>query len=345
MGSLFSYGAIATKIRSMQADLLSDNEYRELAMQSSIPEAVAFLRRQPAYQSLLSDVDESKLHRGQIEKLLRKTIQQDFSKLYRFADADQRKFLNMYFERYEVATLKTFLRMLFNQKGGAFDISSSRIIFEKHSQIDIAKLSTASTIEEFVSFLRETPYYPPLIRLESMTSPTLFDYELALDIYYFTHIWDVLPDVVKGRELKDLKVTYGGKIDLLNIQWIYRSKFYYHMSAADIYALIIPVSYRLKKEQLVHLVESSDENEFTAVLKTTHYGKIYPQADSHTLEDMYIRLRDNMHAAAVRKNPYSAAVLDSYLYRKEHEINKITTALECIRYGLEPSETIKYIIK
>lgn len=345
MGSIFSYGGIATKIRALQSDLLTESEYRELAMQSSVPEAVAFLKKQPAYAKLLAEVDESKLHRGQIEKLLRKTIEMDFVKLYKFADAEQRKFMNMYFERYEVAALKSGLRMIFNKQEVHIDFSAARKIFEKHSKIDIVRLSSATTIEEFVSYLKGTHYYNPLSQLSSLVQPTLFDYEFALDLYYFARIWDLLPEVVKGRELKDLEDIYGGKIDMLNIQWIYRSKFYYNMSAADVYALIIPVSYKLKKSALVSLVEAADANEFTNILKSTYYAKIYPEIDSRFLEDMYIRLRDKMHAAAARRNPYSAAVLDTYLYRKEHEINKITTALECIRYGLEPSETIKYIIK
>ena len=32
----------------------------------------------------------------------------------------------------------------------------------------------------------------------------------------------------------------GSKIDLLNLQWIYRAKKYYNMKPADIYLLLMP---------------------------------------------------------------------------------------------------------
>ena len=49
---------------------------------------------------------------------------------------------------------------------------------------------------------------------------------------------------------------------MLNLQWIYRSKKYYHMTPADIYALLIPVHYRLSRREISALVEAGDEEEF-----------------------------------------------------------------------------------
>ena len=33
----------------------------------------------------------------------------------------------------------------------------------------------------------------------------------------------------------------------------------------------------------------------------------------------------------------------SYLYEKEHEVDRLTTILECVRYGLPQEEFAKYI--
>ena len=40
----------------------------------------------------------------------------------------------------------------------------------------------------------------------------------------------------------------GSKIDLLNIQWIYRAKKDYNMKPADIYLMLIPIHYKLSTE-------------------------------------------------------------------------------------------------
>ena len=53
MGSLLSYSGLTTKIRAMQSRLLTDDQYRELAELKSVPQAVAYLKQQPAYEAIL----------------------------------------------------------------------------------------------------------------------------------------------------------------------------------------------------------------------------------------------------------------------------------------------------
>ena len=48
---------------------------------------------------------------------------------------------------------------------------------------------------------------------------------------------------------------------------------------------------------------------------------------------------------AYRNHPYSLASIQQYLFLKEEEIYKITTALECIRYGLSQRETLRYLVR
>ena len=45
-------------------------------------------------------------------------------------------------------------------------------------------------------------------------------------------------------------------------------------------------------------------------------------------------LTDKIYELTSRKEPYSAAVLNSYLYFKEREIERIITTIEQIRYGM-----------
>ena len=44
-----------------------------------------------------------------------------------------------------------------------------------------------------------------------------------------------------------------------------------------------------------------------------------------------------------RKDPYSVALLYSYMYHKEHEVNRLTIAIECVRYGVAADEALQYI--
>jgi V/A-type H+-transporting ATPase subunit C len=119
------------------------------------------------------------------------------------------------------------------------------------------------------------------------------------------------------------------------------------MTPADIYALLIPVSHKLKKPNLMKLVESSNIEEFNQILAATYYAKVVlPDIlTGDMLEDLYSKLLNKINYMSARKNPYSVAIINMYLTAKDHEVNKITNALECIRYGLESNETLKYLIK
>ena len=66
------------------------------------------------------------------------------------------------------------------------------------------------------------------------------------------------------------------------------------MAPVDIYALLIPVHYRLTKKEISSLVEAADEEEFRRVLDTTYYKKRFPALAPEKLEDFYnLNLKTN----------------------------------------------------
>ena len=42
-------------------------------------------------------------------------------------------------------------------------------------------------------------------------------------------------------------------------------------------------------------------------------------------------------------NPVIQEAYYSYLYNKEHEVNRLTIAIECVRYGVQHDEAMRYI--
>lgn len=343
MGNLLSYSGLSTKIRAMQAKLVGEKEYREIAQLTSVPQVAAYLKKQPGYSDLWADLDENALHRGEIEKLLTHSIHQNFAKLYRFANPQQRTFMALYFKRYEIAVMKECLRKIFDKGRVALDLSLFNDFFSKHSKIDLDKLTAASTVEEFINSLQGTEYYSPLSKIGNEYTPLLFDYGMALDQYYFSNIWKVKDKLFRKKDLSEIIKAYGNKFDMLNLQWIYRAKKYYRMTPTDIYALLIPVQYKLSQKEIMALVEATNMEEFGRILDKTAYKKRFPDLTPETLEEYYtLNLRTILETEA-RKNPHSVIMIYSYLYHKEHEVDRLTAAIECIRYGMSPAETLDYI--
>lgn len=345
MSGLLSYSGLSTKIRAMQSYFFTDRDYREFSELPSVTQAVSYLKQRPAYSNIFADYDENSLHRGQIEKLLRFSIYMDFAKLYQFSDAEQRKFLKLYFRRYEVILIKTCLNNIFDHRQITLDYSLFREFFRKHSQLNMPILIASTTVEEFVSNLKGTEYYEALRRLAPLEHPTLFDYEMAIDLYYFGTIWKKKDKLFHKRDLAELTRAYGHKFDLLNLQWIYRSKRYYHMSNTDIYALLIPVRYKISTSEIRNLVEADTMDTFEQLIAKTYYGKRYQGFTMDTMEEMYAKIMKYVLSSDAKQDPYSVSVIYSYLYHKEHEVNRLIIALECIRYQIPPDEAMQHIQK
>lgn len=338
--SLFTYSGIAAKVKAMKSNLLTDEQFRVLASQEDVRSAADYLRQLPAYEQALSDLDDTRLHRGYLEQILAQSVYRDFAKLYRFSNLKQRKFLDLYFRQFETSMIKRVLRHMSEHQEPPVQLSLFRDFYYHHSSIDLVSLTQAANIEDLIQKLQNSPYYETLSQLQANGTVSRFDVEMQLDLYILRSLWNIANKQFSKSEKNLLVQCLGPRLDLLNLQWIYRGRQYYHLSPSQIYALLIPVHYHLKPHQIQSLAEASSPEAFTAVLKTTSYGDeiAYDSQNRPALEEAYHHIQNQIYINVSRKNPYSIAILDSYLYFKQEERKRIVTTLEGIRYGLEANQ-------
>ena len=151
-------------------------------------------------------------------------------------------------------------------------------------------------------------------------------------MYYFSYIWKQKDKLLKGKERQIIADSYGRRIDLLNIQWLMRAKKNYRMTAPELYAMVVPSYYHLKPDDITAIVEAPTYEEARLLIVNGYYGQKYTELVEHIFE------------LAGRKNPYSVAPLNALLYRKEHEIARITSIIEGIRYGIPTAKLMKYAV-
>ena len=245
---LLAYSGITTKVRAMESRLLKPEQFRELAEQEDVRSAADYLKEQPAYAEVFDGLDDTKLHRGYIEQILTQSEYQDFTRLYRFSSMKQRKFLDLYFKHYEVEVIKKLLRHMLGGREGQTDLSMFQGFFEKHSELDLETLCRAKNFSEFTEALEGTVYGKLLSQMQEKGQTGLFDCELKLDLFYFQLLWKLRNKLLSKTERKILDDCFGSRLDLLNIQWICRARSFYRLSQAEIYALLIPVHYRLRAD-------------------------------------------------------------------------------------------------
>lgn len=328
----------------MGGKLLKPEQYEQLAACSSVGAAMAYLRQLPEYGPLLKDFDEHNSHRGMIEAMLMGSLYEDYNRLYSFAGGSQRAFLDFYFLHYEAAFLKDCLRKVVAGEPIPEDQAYRKAFFRRHSRLDTEAIQNSRTVEAFIDALRGTPFFHPLDMIRHTEAPSLFDYESSLDVYYFSYIWKQKDKLLKGKERQIIADSYGKRIDLLNIQWLMRAKKHYRMAAPELYAMVIPCYYHLKPADITAVVEAATWEDAAAVIMNGYYGQKFADEfhELHAVEKMYTELVERIFELASRRNPYSIAPLNSLLYRKEHEINRITSIIEGIRYGVSSARLAQY---
>ena len=344
MNDLLTYSGITTKVRAMEANFISKHDYEQIASFESIAEFIAFLKKHPGYSGIFNGLDEYEVHRGQAEGILINGLYLDFSKIYQFAHIDQRETLNLIFFRYEVNVLKACIQLIYNEEE-TYDLSLFTTFFNSHSTVNVKALAASHSMEEYINNLKGTQYYHFFTGLQIMNPITSFDYEMQLDIYYFKKMWKLKDKQLKGDNVRSMTHSLGTEIDLLNIMWLYRSKKYYDIRSSDSYAYIIPLNYKLTKPQLVKLMETTSIDEFITVFKTTYYGNISQSLIDGTMEFTSLKILSKIYKKDKSNYPFSMAPINNYLFQKQNEVRRLTTALECIRYELSAQDTLNYVLQ
>lgn len=343
---LLNYGSMTTKVRAMSGRLLKKKSWYDIISIQSVAEFCTFLKNTPSYEDAFSGVNEYDIHRGQIEKLLWLSLYGDYAKIYTFAKPSQRAFLKIYFKRYEIQIIKTFLRQIFDHRDITYDTRLIPERFKSQSDINLDTAAHAKTLDDFFEAISGSDYYRILNVLRDTGTKSLFDYELALDIYFFKYVWKLKDKTLQKKEQRAMTKVFGCQIDMLNMIWIYRSKKYYHVDNGTIYSNLIPITNKLNPQFLSKLIELETAEDVLSALAASPYHKAFTDLDAasdNAIEQVFSKLMLDIQKSAADKYPYSFAIINYYLYAKEDEINKLTTALECIRYSLDSTEIANYI--
>lgn len=337
------YSGISSKVRAMSAELISPSMYKEISAVSSVPEFTAYLCEHTSYGKYLLQADIQLLHRIEIETFLFNGVYEDFKKLYRFADQNQRFYLKLYFKTFEIQFLKKCIRRIMCEDNSSTILNSPDNFFAEHTCLNTDAILSAYSMQELTELLKGTEYYNIIYAVFTCQNSGPFDYELALNLYYYQTIWKTLSKKCSGLDADILLHSYGIKIDLLNLTSIYRGKFHFHLNNTEVIALTIPCNYKLKKMELCGLSQSSSVMEFNGILTGTYYGRHFSIHDADTLMQKYQTVSWNADKKAAKTNPYTIASIFAYLVDKEEERKKLVRALEAIRYGLNQRQILEYI--
>jgi len=342
--SILKYSSANAKARALFGKLLTKADYEELLGKRSVHEVAAYLKKHAGYGTVLSKIDESMIHRAELEHELKTTLYVDFIKLHRFLGGTAGEFLKAAFFRFEVEDLKMLFRIVYT--GERDDILKNSLIFLKtYSELSLEKLSASKDISGLIEALRGSEYYKVLSPFLNVSNrQDLFDIEIALDLHYFMKILRLKEKLLSGADRKSVTNTFGTEIDITNILMIYRCKRLFNMDKELTFKYVIPYWHHLTRSQLISLSESSDVNEFKAKLSKTRYAGIFNPDEENVWEINSMNYMYRMYRSQLHQGSFNLGTVTAYLHLKEIDIKNIITLIEGIRYRLPKDEIRSYLI-
>lgn len=348
MSFALQYPAINAKIKAISSKMLADSDFENLIELDTVQAAFNYLYNNTYYKEDLEELSGKEIHRRQLELNLKKSIisAENFSKKY--LGSNSKKFIEHYFKKYEIEDLKIILRTILIENEENY-LADNLVYIERNPEIDFQNLVQASSFNDLQSALAGVRYVDILNEYEDQYHKTknLFPIEMSLDFYYFSTL-DKLSNRLSKNDRKFAREIVGTQIDLLNLQWIYRIKRYYNLSAGEILNYIIPFHFRITKEELHDMSQTDKAADLNKFISYTPYKNLLETAireENIVFERFFLNYILNRVEKIKTSSFFSIANVIAYLYIKEYEVRDIVTIIEGVRYSLAREDIKKYLIR
>ena len=345
MASVVQYSALSGKTRAMYGQILSPDDYRELMRRDSVGGIAEYLKERTHYAEDLADCDVAEIHRGRLEKMLRRGLIRDYDKLAMFSRGRLRTFVRAVYRKHEIESLKLLFRAFIAGEVQQDLLDDSLQFLSQYDRLNLSRLATSKDASEFVANLAGTAYGRHLKPyLAAGSDFPLFQIEMALDALYYSDIARSLKRAFEGEDAGILKELYGSEIDLFNLMMAYRCKVFYQMDRDLVNSYWVDSHHRISMEIRMRLLETSDREELLQILSETPYRDLFTNTDERFFD---IDAQDwlfRKHARLFRQKAFSVACLVSYLRIRETELHNLISLIECVRYRLPEEQLVRYLM-
>jgi vacuolar-type H+-ATPase subunit C/Vma6 len=331
LGPVSRYSLVNAKIRSRLAALLSPDMIARCAAARDLPEF---------YSTLAGTVYEPILARPEValdprvaERLLVEQEVQWHADLIKDVRDPEKALVVVLLEKYELENLKAALRI----REGDRSKDDLKYIIRKNlpHALPYQSIAEARSLDEVLTYLTATPYLLPVRGSldEYKQRGTLFPTEIALELDYYKRV-KARVDALGRSDKPIARRLLGLEIDIKNIGWLIRLKFYYHVQTGDLIDYNIPGGYRLTSDRLRHAFVADSIKDVLSVALERSYKPaaeiVRREEDLGKLFLLEIILWSYLIHEAKKTFggfPFTVGTVISYLILKRAEIMNLTTIL------------------
>lgn len=341
MREIVRFSAVNAKIDKMYSDLLKDTDYIKLAHMDNVGEISKYLMEN---SQIGKDFERAYDRTYEAELCMQRYKIKQLKKLTHYLTDDYKVFVNALLYEFEISDIKKVLRILQrNEKIDEKDLSSKLLIMNKDPHF---KLDSDMDIPTFINSLKNTRYYRVLQSYQDEEKDVILFYmEMNLDKLYYS----TLVNAAKGFSTTDkecVKQILGRKIDLLNIEWIYRGMKYYKLLPEELINFCILGGCKFKYDNLKDFCYLETLDDFVEAIKKTDYKFLF----FGTKTDIYLDRRSSRYLYYIAKkefvkSTFSVGKLISYAVLLRSEVKDISAIMETTRFNISFEETLKYLVR
>ena len=216
---------LLTKSRAMYGKRLTGQNVSDLLGCQTVTEVAAYLKNNTHYAYALRNIDDSNVHRGQLEAALDELMQRELTALSKYrVDAGEYMRSFMVYNT-QIREILKFLRLMSAGRAGEYVFAMPKY-FVKRDGLDPIKMAGAKNYDEFLRAMSGTVFYK-ILRGISVGEDGTIDYtmiEHALYSHLFSYAESVIRKNFHGAAKEDLLGLLGTRSELASFLNIYRFK-------------------------------------------------------------------------------------------------------------------------
>ena len=343
MLSNLSSNVVLSKARAMYGKRLTIQNYNDLLACQSVNDVASYLKNKTAYESILSGLEDSEIHRGQLEAKLRQKLLEDYASLCHYEITVGEHFAQYFIQRNEIEQILHAILLLDAGIPQEYIFNMPSYLLH-HTRINLRSFSKIKNFDDLLRAVGHTDYHRLLEPFHPGESGWInyTGIESALYTYLYSNMFRIIQKYTRGETTAQLNAILKSYISLTNFTRIARLKIYYHADPELIKKALFPYG-TFSEHLLDKLIAADSEEEMTAILGTTEIGKRALKFEHEYVGELPKRMNFRNCHHYIDFSTHPSVVLISYIFTCEAEISDIITIVEGIRYRLATDEIRKLL--
>lgn len=345
--------AIISKIHALYGKRVKKEQFDDLINCQNVTEIASYLKSAPTiYKDSLQNITETKIHRGELEALLRQIVFENYTKIYHYINATEENIFHYIILELELSQVLDMVRLLKANAPDKYILRLPGYLVSK-TDIDLMELAHVKTFDDLLRVMKKSHFGDILSRFKPTDQQPEINYvacEHALLEYHFKKTLQMFNKNMHGCEKQALHRLFSLRLDLINIQNIYRLKVlpnnYYNNDPKIASQIVFPFYHILKRADIEEMIYAPKEqflkNLENCLSRFCPDHTLHQFADissaSFSIENFAEHILNRIFTKQLHISTSSAVVFYAYYLLTKTELSNIFHIIEGVRYNVSKEQ-------